>query len=534
MSVIRIAGFYGENRALHPKALPDGVGTVSLNQYPGRSDFRPIQAPLTVATAAGAGYQTIYRMGRDAPSDTGVWLGWNTIVHAVRGFISADTTERTYYTGDGVPKWTDNLKYLTAPRPLGVPSPVNAPILTATGGSSTTTETRVYCSTFVTEVGEEGGRSPISAPITCKIDDTVTLSNLDDFPAGNYGTTRRRRIYRSQQSTSGAGSFLFVKEISASLTTTTDAVAAASLGEPIASLTWLPPPADLKYLTGMWNGMMAGITGRSVRFCEAFLPYAWPTTYEIIPTDATPVALATFGQNLLILTTNRPRIVTGGTPDALDDQPIEFKQACVAARSVVSLGHGVVYASPDGLAYVGGSGVKMLTDGVMLREDWQALGPTTIIGTQYEGRYVGFYLKNGVYQGFSIDPRNPQGMFFYDFGYPVTYLDDINDAMYVLDGTAIKKWNAGAVTTAKFRSKVFRMPKPIVGFACAEVVADQYPFLFTLFTDDFRRFDWTVFSRAAFRLPSGYYASDFQVELVTPYAVQGVVLANSMQELAQA
>ena len=108
MAVIRWAGFAGENRALHPKLLPEAAGTLSRNQHPGRGDLRPWKTPVQVATVP-SGRNTIYRMGRDVASDSTYWLSWTGTVHAVRGFDAADTTERTYYTGDGIPKVTYNL-----------------------------------------------------------------------------------------------------------------------------------------------------------------------------------------------------------------------------------------------------------------------------------------------------------------------------------------------------------------------------------------------------------------------------------------
>ena len=39
--IIRLSGFLGENRALHPMLLPETVGTQSTNQHPGRGDLRP-------------------------------------------------------------------------------------------------------------------------------------------------------------------------------------------------------------------------------------------------------------------------------------------------------------------------------------------------------------------------------------------------------------------------------------------------------------------------------------------------------------
>ena len=125
---------------------------------------------------------------------------------------------------------------------------------------------------------------------------------------------------------------MFRRGIAAGLTFTTDDNRDIS-AEPLPSATWLPPPADLSNLTAMWNGMMAGISGNAVRVCESYKPYAWPIAYDVLPPDSRPVALKVFGQSLLVLTTGRPRLVTGGTPDSLDDQPIEWVEACVSAST---------------------------------------------------------------------------------------------------------------------------------------------------------------------------------------------------------
>ena len=89
MSIIRFAGFLGENRALEPKLLPNTVGTRSLNAKPGRGDLRPWKAPLNKTTVPG-GRKTIFRMGRDVVSDTNYWLSWPTIVHVAGGWRCCD------------------------------------------------------------------------------------------------------------------------------------------------------------------------------------------------------------------------------------------------------------------------------------------------------------------------------------------------------------------------------------------------------------------------------------------------------------
>ena len=73
MPTTRFFGFKGENRAIHPKLLPDTVCTILRNAKPGRGDLRPWRQPLTVASVP-AGRQTVYRMGRDVASDSQSWL----------------------------------------------------------------------------------------------------------------------------------------------------------------------------------------------------------------------------------------------------------------------------------------------------------------------------------------------------------------------------------------------------------------------------------------------------------------------------
>ena len=410
-------------------------------------------------------------------------------------------------------------------------------VFTATGagsGSGTAIEktdiieTRFYVYTCVTDLGEESAPSPVSAMLNCKSNDVVTISNLDE-PSGTYGVNRFR-IYRTQSTSTGAD-FYFLREIASTQISTTDD--GRTLGEVLPTTTWLMPPTGLSFLTGLWNGMMAGIDGRSVRFCEAYTYYAWPIAYEILPSNAQPVALATFGQTLVMLTNGNPSLITGSTPDAMDEMPMEFYQACIASASAVGVGHGVVWASPDGLCYVGSGGPKLLTDGVMTRDDWQAINPSSIKGAVYERRYFGFYTQDGARKAFIYDFSNPQGMYFLDFGVDALFMDDLNDTLFVLDGVSIKKWDAGTLLSVTFKSKLFKMPKPTQAFACAEVVADAYPVTFKLYADGVLQHTQTVMDANPFRLPSGYWFQTCQYEVTGSNAIQGVALAHSMQEISK-
>ena len=539
MPKIQWSGFAGENRALHPKLLPDAVGVVSRNAKPGRGDLRPWRQPLTVATVP-AGRQTIYRMGRDVASDAQYWLSWPSRVHAIRGFSADDTTERTYYTGDGTPKVTDNLALdgvgtqtnPTTHRPLGIPAPATPLLVTTDTGTWTgDNESHVYTYTYVSDWDWESAPGPASALNTRPSDATATLSAFAAPPAGNYGINRIR-IYRTQTGATGATEFFFLREITIGTTSTQDDN--RTLGEVLATTTWLPAPDDLTRLKALWNGMAAGISEGGVRFCEPYVPYSWPIAYDVIPPDSKPVALGVFGQNLLVLTNGRPLLVAGTSPDSMDQQPLEFSQACAAPDSVVSMGAGVAWASEDGLCWYGAGGARVLTAGLMTRDDWQALDPTSIIGQQYEGLYFGSYDDGTGRKGFFIDLGNPTGLYFMDTGYTALHFDELQDQLYVLSGTDVQRWDGG--TTAmrvRVRSKQFRAPRPM-NFGCAEVVADNYPLTFRLFADGVLQHTQRVESVEPFRLPGGYRALDWQMELETTGAVQFCTLATSIQELAEA
>jgi len=542
MALFRMAAFAGENRALHPTLIPEVAGTLSVNQKPAKGDLRPWKNPLTVKTVA-AGTTSIYRMGRDMVSDTDYWLTWpgTEPVHVVRGPNAVDTQERTYYTGNGEPRWTDQTKALAGAsypasfRKLGVPAPTTA--MTATLGTEGDHTglfpgDYYYTYTYVTVDGEESAPAPVSARLVRYVNDEAVLGGFAAPPLGYESTINRVRIYRTQTGSDTTAFFFLREELVAGLTTVTDDN--RQLQEALETKTWLPPPADLKCLIGLWGGMMAGISGRGVRLCEPNVAYAWPIAYEYVPLDYSPVALGSFGQNLVVLTNGAPMILSGTAPDSMDELPVDFVQACLSVRSVVNMGHGVAWASPDGLAYVGAGGPRLLTAGILDRDDWLALDPSSIVACMFDGRYVASYKSGSTRYGFVLDPSNPAGIYFTDIGFIAAYTDDLQDALYILDNNQIKKWDSAATNrSVSFRSRLFRTPRPIPAPSCAQVIGDKYPALLTITADGEQVFYGLVTSPEPIRLPGGYHAQEFQMEVLATGAVQSVAMAHSLEELGQ-
>jgi hypothetical protein len=190
----------------------------------------------------------------------------------------------------------------------------------------------------------------------------------------------------------------------------------------------------------------------------------------------------------------------------------------------------------------------------MERKDWQALVPSSITGKHYEGLYFGSYDDGSGRKGFIIDPANPTGMYFLDTGYEAMHFDQLRDQLYVLDGTSVKKWDAGAAMTVRFKSKEFRNPVP-QNYGWAEVIADAWPVtlrvdalelpaatvtamvadrptIFSAPAATTLRYTVSVTSSDPVPLPAGFESKALQIELETTNAVQGVALASIVEELA--
>lgn len=535
MHPINIVGFAGSNLAIDPRLLPPTVGTMVIDAEPGFGDLRPLHDRLTVATVpTGAQRNTIYREGRDLPNDALYWMSWTAVVNVMRGFDRVDTTERIYFMGNGTPKWTDNViglgggaPYPQADRELSVPAPITAPITTLTTDGTGTLGTRFYVSTFVNDLGWESAPSPVSTGLTCKPGAIVAISGLPAAPAGNYGINRRR-IYRTQPGSTNSSAFLFHSEIAIGVTTQTDA--AETLGEVIATTGYLPPAATAFGLLSLWNGMAAAISGKAVIFCESNKIYAWPAKYDF-PLQNTPVALAKWEQNLLVLTSGAPVLLQGQDPQGMSETPAAMSAPCRSARSVVEFQHGVCWASNEGLAYSGSP--TLLTLGIVLPRQWRAIKPETIVAGRWNRFYVASYNDgSGSTKGFMFDPLAPQqGIWWLSTGFDACRYDELADALYVLEGGNVRKFD-GATTflNARYTSRVFRQVAPR-NFEWAKVACNAYPVTVKIYCDGTLKKTKTVTNDKPFNLPPGFTSTDWQVEVQSAVGyVQAVRLATDLED----
>jgi len=380
-----------------PHLLQDNEAQKAINTklYSGvlRAWRKPL--PITPVVNVAASTETIYKGLKSSGDD--LWLAWSTDVDVVSSPLESASPMMVFYTGDGVPKKTNSaLAGSTsggAPANwynMGVPAPAAAPTV-ARVGSGASPETRIYVYTYISAFGdveEESAPSPVSAEVLCGSGDTVTVNGFSTAPTTNYNITKRR-IYRSV-SGSGSTQFQFVTEIPLATTSFSDNVASAGLGEVLETLQWETPPAGLQGLVALPNGFLAGFADETVYFSEVNRPHAWPSAYAL-STGQKIVGLGVFGQSIAVMTKGYPLVISGISPDSMSSEKLSILEPCVSKGSITSDASGVTYASPNGLVVIGPGQANVVTNNILLREDFNKFAPDTIQAKHYAGKYFGFF-----------------------------------------------------------------------------------------------------------------------------------------------
>lgn len=542
MAVIHLRQFGGFVPRISPNLLQDNEATKAVNTRLYSGALRPWRKPADVNPSVGvnANTKTIYKVVNSSGDD--VWFAWNDVINIAEGPVTDSQAFRFYYTGDGVPKKTNqNLAGTSsggAPGnwlSIGVPAPLTAPGV-ARVGSGGSPETRVYTYTYVSTFGniiEESAPAPASAEVNCGTGDSVTVDAFTwtgtysrtgtlvtvtetahglstgmrvylDFtsgtaadgwydvtvtgtgtytvtttasgttsgnvtvlakaPAGRYNITARR-IYRSL-SGSGSTTFNFVAEIPLATTSYSDTKTSAQLGEVIKTLTWLPPPSDLKGLVQMPNGILAGFSGRDVYFCEPGYPHAWPVDYSI-NVEADIVGLGVFGQSVVVMTKGNPYVISGIDSASMSAEKITIVEPCISARTIASDSEGVTYASPNGLVEIGPNGIQVLTKNILLKDEFSWFNPLSGVSVSTQGIYYMFF-TSGTYEnittGALVFDRNVPGtpLTLTTINTGAAYVDKTTGELYVVEDDKIKKWDANPANRLPFEwvSKEFILPQP--------------------------------------------------------------------------
>ena len=547
MTGFKLQVFSGQAPKVYARLLPDDMAQVATNCRLDSGRLEPWKSnsssSVTFATGAiSAATKSIYKY------NSSVWIASNSDIDIARSPIAEDPHERIYITGAsgaaGFPQMTTaQIVGSSTYYRLGIPKPEDLTSVTLSPSTSANVDTEVpqsrsYVFTYVSYYGEEGVNCDAEAAqvVDVHTDQTVTL----DFPSNPSGAYNllKKRVYR----TDAGGTYRFVADVAIATDTFADTVAGVNLGEEIPTSTFDAPADDVSAdhhegpmlgLVSMPNGILAGFAGQTIFFSEAFQPHAYPDEYKLtVKSDI--VALAPLNTGLLVLTKEKPAIIQGLDPSSMSMMEVDSSLSCVSKRSVVDMGDFVMYSSPDGLVMATESGLNLITDQTFTRDQWQEYTPSSIVAFQWEGHYVAFYNNGTESKGFIFDPRGGKNSFVkLDFHATAGFNDLESDRLYLVVGGSLVVFAEGSSSeNFIWRGKKFYNPRPI-NPAVAKVECDSYspnP-IFKLYADGQLKHTQTVANSNTFRLPSGYKANEFEIELSGSVPINEVCVYESVEEI---
>lgn len=517
--------------------LPDGAAQAAVDCKLGSGAIKPVHVALPVNTPSKSGTKSKIFLYDDA--GTPYWFHWvGADVDVVKSPLPADSFKRVYWTGDGAPKMaplayavTGGTGYPVSSYNLGLPAPA-APGVTrvgSPGADATLDESRAYVIRYVSAYGEVGPPSDASAMVTVSPGNSVTLE-LPTAPAGAYNVSVID-IFRTNTGTSGT-EYQYVASVAVGTISYSDTKESADLGFVLDSTEYLAPPATLKGLIPTPFGSLAGFYDNVLCLSEPNQPHAWPATNQYTLADKI-VAIGAFGNSILVTTTGFPYVLTGSTPSSMSVERFEEGYPCISKRGLVDMGYSILYPTPLGLMQIGVNGAKLVTQGACTIDEWKALKPETVHAYAYGGKYFAFNSDNDC---FVFDPAD--GTYVQASTANLTgtvtagHSDTASGKLYLQAGSDIVHFDGGVTfSTFTWKSKKFVAPWPLnmaalQVFAAGTVTAKVY-------ADGVLKATVAVSSNVPVRLPGGFRATDWEVELSGSSNITLVLLATSMTELTQ-
>lgn len=466
------------------------------------------------------------------------WLSFNNRTSVVTSPIAQDTYDRVYWS-DGVGKPqvaygsmvnTSNADP-TASFDLGIPAPASPILIESITNNEQNTqdyaddETRFYTYTYVSEAGEEGPQAPLSAEVTI-LDPKAEVNLTIPVIASNTANITSIRVYRSVTSISSAD-FLLVAEVPIASASLLDNFEDNDLGKILDTSNSMPPPNDLQGLTKLPNGILAGFTGKTLCFSDAYLPYSWPVGYQLT-TNHNIIGIAAFGGGLLIATDGYPEIAFGARPDSMTLQKSEINEPCVSPDSIVDMGDYVVYASKNGLVSASSNGFRVLTKELITADQWKSYLPNSIKGVRWQNKYLGFYSNNA---GFIFDLETGS-LTHLDFYASATFYDLFNDKLYLLVGNSLKSLSGS--NKQYTWSKRFELNGRVAPSVLKIESLDYDNLQISYLVDGIQRVSGDLgnmtLNSGVLRLPA-LRGKDFEIVLTGTSEVERLILGNSMSEV---
>lgn len=586
MVVVKMQSFGGMIPAVDAQLLPQNSASRAQNTWlnsgaaEGFPQLRKVYDPLNASS------NRVFRIPIDSPAVDRIpdsyWLEFDSpFTYVIQAPTLGDSFERFYWASNiGAPHYTTKQRVIDADPPLilGIPAPSVAPGVGVTGGSAPT-ESRAYVYTWVSDFGEEGPPSPPTL-FTGNSDGTWNLTFTAPALADTTGRLLDKvRIYRTVSGVGGETDYFFVAEQAIATTSYDDSIASVTNNRLLESIFWTPPPADLKGIIAMPNGITAGWRENEIWFSEPYRPHAWPVVYQVA-VDSKVVGCGVIGQTLIVCTEGAPYAISGVNPGSMSLSRLATLEPCTAAGSIVSTPVGVIYTSTNGLVLANASAAVPITRQMIAREQWaDFLNLPTIFGATFNGGYycfgskavggfssVGFdpdaFLQldlDGAQTGAFIDPNDQRTAYtILKTSMPIRDVQNDywtgevfihrDDGVFWLDQDLLRVrepyvWRSKILETPNQRNfQAMRVyfreypnqpeQEPVQDFSTPQTLKDGQWGLVRVYADGVLRFTRELRkSGEFFRLPSGFKATFWEVEVEARVRLNSIEMATSAVEL---
>jgi hypothetical protein len=488
--LISIDNFSGMQPAVEAHLLKPNMAKLATNVNLQKGSLSPWKKELIDTTLAQSDVliKTIYQYLET------YWFEFSADVDVIPGPIAADTTNRRYFTGIGIPKKTNEAEATTGSPPypvnyypMGAPIPHGSLVAALGGGGSGDARNLVYQYTIVTSWGEEGPPSLASNIVAAIQGQTVNLSGItiawqasETYAEGEYvipsggvvdhvymcvdggvsgsgeptwGTTVDGdtidngvtwRAYKKAILFDSGSSKRVYRSLSGETFATWNFVGSVAMATTVYADTKTDPEAAGGVIlpSSTWYPppiAMHGLTSIG-RFMAGFngkdLYFCepnYPHAYPpeySFPLDFPIVAMGGLGNTLVIGTEQNPFIVQGNHPGVLT--PVKFPDShpCVSSRGLIAFEGGIAFPSNDGLYFVSGGSGKVITKQAYTSKDWSALHPQTFIAAYHDSRYFAFYDDGAGDVGGVIINMENGSVSKVDLAATAVYVDPKTDTLY--------------------------------------------------------------------------------------------------------
>lgn len=441
-------------------------------------------------------------------------------------------------------------------------------------------EPRSYVYTYVNEYGEESAPSPVSEVLDVDVDGKVTLGfNIPPMTDG-YCDPESIYIYRilpvqdklppatPQEVTEIAiGSAMagddptdfygivnsdafFVMEIPyrEGAFTVVDDPNVNQIGESLSTWESSLPRADLQNIQMLENGSLVASEGKNLWFSDPWRYNSWNCFMNL---EDCIINFKVVGAHIYVTTDGHPYLIERDVNTQNNDcaccrnvNRLVEPMPNVSSRSLVKTNTGVMWASSSGLVRMSGNEMAVVTNDTLRYDDWQTYFPHRFHGEYYRGKYFGFNGDDGII--FDVVDGMYTSAYENDSG-KLTTLNINPDAVYKADDNKLYMSFDGDIfewdTASEFMPYTWRTrlhtEAGLRNYSTMKVVFSRWlrtrrsptPVTVRLFAEGKLMFERQTFCSKPFRLPKGFDAINFQIEVTGTEQISEIHMATSVNEL---